>query len=152
MYVSNVDENFILELKNVAIKSKCKRSKCGSIIVYNNKQIGLGWNSMPCDILGECFKDSLSPEFKSDKTCCVHAEQRAIIDALSNGFEKELKESTLFFLRLDEKDNPKYSGDPYCSICSKLALDVGIKNFALYRKNGWNIYNTEEYNKITFKY
>lgn len=41
-----------------------------------------------------------------------------------------LEGSILFFIRLDENDNPKRSGEPYCTICSKSALDVGISKFA----------------------
>ena len=107
---------------------------------------------MPCNETGECFKDGLPPSFKSDKTCCVHAEQRAILNALSKGFEGKLVESTLYFLRLDHDEKPKHAGQPYCSICSKLALDVGIKYFALLHKDGWTYYKTKEYNDLTFEY
>jgi deoxycytidylate deaminase len=114
--------------------------------------IGEGYNSMPCDVIADCFKDNLAETFKSDKTCCIHAEQRAIISALKNGYSDQLKESTLFFIRLDSDDNAKCSGEPYCSICSKMALDVGIKSFVLWHKQGWISYNTKEYNERTFEY
>lgn len=152
-------ENYNLKLVTthlieiVAPKSTCKRSKCGSIIVFDGLVIiGEGYNSKPCNEVGECFKDTLAPTFKSDKTCCIHAEQRAIMDALQGGFREYIKGSTLFFIRLDENNNPKYSGDPYCSICSKMALDVGISNFVLFKKEGWTSYDTKEYNEITFQY
>lgn len=145
-------DSLVSRLIEVAKMSKCRRSKCGSIIVSNtNEVIGEGYNSMPCDIDGECFKDSLSTTFKSDKTCCIHAEQRAIMNSLKN-FPDMIIGSTLYFIRLDDNDNPKYSGSPYCSICSKMALDSGIHNFVLWHKNGWTSYNTKEYNDITFQY
>lgn len=141
----------ISRLIDIAKLATCKRSKCGSIIVSDGVIIGEGYNSMPCDVNGECFKDTLAPTFKSDKTCCIHAEQRAIIDALIKNSDK-VRGSTLFFIRLDEGDNPKQSGKPYCSICSKMALDVGIENFVLWHKEGWTAYRTEEYNELTFQY
>lgn len=142
----------IFHLVKVAQMSKCRRSKCGSIIVADNKLIiGEGYNSMPCNLDGDCFKDSLSDTFKSDKTCCVHAEQRAIMDALSK-FPNKIIGSTLYFIRLDDDGNPKHSGSPYCSICSKMALDSGISNFVLWHKEGWTSYDTKEYNDITFQY
>jgi deoxycytidylate deaminase len=107
---------------------------------------------MPCNEVGECFKDKLSPTFKSDKTCCVHAEQRAIINALKSGWRNETIGSTLFFIRLDETGNFKPSGKPYCSICSKMALDVGISHFVLLHEEGWTKYDTKEYNELTFNY
>lgn len=140
-------------LIEIAKMATCKRSKCGSIIVADECVIiGEGYNSMPCNETGECFKDKLSPTFKSDKTCCIHAEQRAIMNALENRWRDQIKGSTLFFIRLDENDNPKHSGEPYCSICSKMALDVGIANFVLWHKEGWTSYNTKEYNELTFQY
>lgn len=144
--------HFINLLIEVAKKSTCKRSKCGSVIIANNEIIGQGYNSMPCDAVGDCFKDNLSPNFKSDKTCCVHAEQRAIMDALKNKNHSMIHGSSLLFIRLDENGNPKHSGNPYCSICSKMALDVGIGKFVLWHKEGWTAYNTNEYNEFTFGY
>ncbi len=140
-------------LIEIAKASTCKRSKCGSVIVNNEYSIiGEGYNSMPCHEEGECFKDSLSPTFKSDKTCCIHAEQRDIMDALKKEWRDQIKGSTLFFIRLDENNNPKHSGNPYCSICSKMALDVGISKFVLWHKEGWTAYDAKEYNEITFQY
>ena len=150
----NDDLSFVTNLMiEFAKLSTCKRSKCGSIIVANRAlTIGKGQNSMPCHEVGECFKDSLHTSFKSDRTCCMHAEQRAIIDALQGPFSRWVRGSTLFFIRLDENNNPVHAGKPYCSICSKMALDVGIKWFVLWHKDGWTAYDTKEYNDLTFQY
>ena len=116
------DAEFWIELATKEAKnSTCHRSKCGSVIVAYNKAlnnsllIGRGYNSMPCNVTGDCFKGNLDPSFKSDKTCCVHAEQRAIIQALKD-FPNLIKHSRLFFIRLDDEGNPKRSGKPYCTI------------------------------------
>lgn len=151
---SILGENYAID---AARKATCCRSKCGSAIVSEHGFIGMpdvigtGYNSMPCNSVAECFKDSLPSNFKSDKTCCIHAEQRAIMDALAGNADK-LPGSTLFFIRLDENDNPKVSGDPYCTICSKMALDVGIKWFCLYQSAGWVAYDTTYYNQLSFQY
>lgn len=140
-------------LVDIAKASTCKRSKCGSVIVSPAPQcniIGVGYNAMPCNEVGECFKDSLPKDFKSDKTCCVHAEQRAILNALKKGYD--VKGSTLYFIRLDENNNQIPAGDPYCTICSKMALDVGISRFVLWRKEGWTSYDTKYYNELSFQY
>ena len=149
--INKIEDPIILNLIIAAQQSTCHRSRCGSIIIKDDNIIGIGSNSMPCNETGDCFKDTLPKNFKSDKTCCVHAEERAIIDALKNHGDKIIG-STLYFLRIDDKGNPKFSGDPYCSICSKLALDVGISEFCLYREYGWYRYPTKEYNELTFKY
>ncbi len=137
---------------NLAMNSTCKRSKCGAIIVNSDLVIGTGYNSMPCDATGDCVKWGLPSDFKSDKTCCVHAEQRAIMDALKGPLRDHLDGSSLFFIRLDLNNIPLHAGQPYCTICSKMALDSGIAKFMLWHKEGWTEYNTLEYNDLSFKY
>jgi deoxycytidylate deaminase len=137
-----------------AQKSTCLRSKCGSIIIKDNKIIGIGFNSPPGNLKSQqrcLLKNQLSDKFKSDKTCCVHAEQRAIMDALAKN-PRELKGSRLYFIRLDKDDKMKYAGKPYCTICSKMSLDVGIAEFVLFHKEGICVYNTEEYNDLSFSF
>lgn len=150
----SADLKFIhLTVIDIAKKSTCKRSKCGAIIVTPDLvKIGEGYNSMPCDATGDCVKWGLPSDFKSDKTCCVHAEQRAIMDALKGPMRDHLAGSSLFFIRLDLNDVPLHAGKPYCTICSKMALDSGIAKFMLWHKDGWTEYNTLEYNDLSFKY
>lgn len=132
--------------------STCHRSKCGCVIVgEDGEYVGHGFNSQPCYAAGSCTKDNLSSTFKSDKTCCVHAEQRAIMHALRFNPD-ELPGSTLYFIRLDDKGNPKKSGKPYCTICSKMALDAGIKWFVLWHEEGPTFYDTKEYNELSFQF
>ena len=141
--------------KREAQKSLCLRSKCGTVIVGMNGDIlGKGYNAPPQDdiTIRRCNKKhELSATFKSDKTCCVHAEQRAIMDALKNNSDN-LKGATLYFIRLNEGGEIKYSGKPYCTICSKMTLDAGIQYFALYHPEGAGVYDTKEYNELSFAY
>jgi deoxycytidylate deaminase len=134
-----------------ALKSTCKRAKCGSIVVRDNAIIGLGFNSPPRNKSNSrCLrKHEIKPGFKSDKTCCIHAEQRAIIDSLSYSYNKNV---SLYYVRLDNHGNIKPSGKPYCTICSKMALDVGIKYFTLIHPEGITQYGTKEYNDLSFEY
>jgi deoxycytidylate deaminase len=135
----------------------CLRSKCGSVIISKSGElIGHGWNSRPasgaCVIVPEfCIKDKLSEDFKSDKTCCVHAEQRAIMNALRH-HPMAIRGSRLYFIRLDETGNIEFAGKPYCTICSKMALDTGLAEFVLYHKEGLTVYGTMEYNTLSFQY
>lgn len=145
---------FLDEAKRLAEKSTCERSKCGSVIVYNREIIGRGFNSPPLELDSQkrcnVEKDSYHKKV-TDKTCCIHAEQRAMFDALRNNPEK-LKGSDLYFIRLNKEDEMSYSGKPYCTICSKMALDLGIKNFILYLESGVTSYDTKEYNDLSYEY
>jgi len=135
-----------------ALSAKCHRSKCGSVIVKNNEIIGTGYNSPPLDRVSDrCKKDSLPPDFKSDKTCCVHAEQRAIMDALRRNPDN-LIGSRIYFIRLDENGKMQKAGEPYCTICSKMALDAGIAEFVLWHEKGICVYDTDEYNTLSFRF
>ncbi|MAH03404.1 hypothetical protein CMI39_01310 [Candidatus Pacearchaeota archaeon] len=157
-YLFNEEEKeslkYIQKATEIASKSTCLKSKCGSIIVKNNKIIGEGFNSPPGNIESQrrCLENKNSINKKvTDKTCCIHAEQRAIIDALKNN-QNKLNGSRLYFIRLDKLNNKILLRNPYCTICSKMALDVGISEFVLLHKEGICVYNTEEYNKLSFEY
>lgn len=137
----------------IARNSTCLRSKCGTVIVKNGEIIGRGFNSPPGDLESQrrCLIKKNEYDLKvTDKTCCVHAEQRAIADALDRYNKEKLIDSTLYFARLDLEDNFLYAGDPYCTICSKFVLDAGIAEFALWHEQGICVYDTGEYNDISF--
>lgn len=137
----------------VAREATCRRSKCGAVIVKDGEVIGRGYNSPPGDLESQrrCAidKSEYGEAFKSDRTCCIHAEQRAIIDASARNPEK-LIASRLYFIRLDGEDRPKKSGRPYCTHCSKLALDAGVAEFVLWHDEGICVYETEEYNDLSY--
>lgn len=155
-YLSGTEEKTALEYINraahIALHSFCYRARCGSVIVKKNEVIGVGFNGPPlnCD-LTRCLKDDLPVDFKSEKACCVHAEQRAIMDALANAPDKILG-SRLYFTRVDETGKIERSGKPWCTICSKLSLDAGLAEFVLWHDQGVCVYDTDEYNKLSYEF
>jgi len=135
----------------------CHRSRCGSVVVADGPAggpvvIGAGRNDPPdgCP-LAVCGKDGLPAGFKSDKTCCVHAEQNAILDALRRHPDR-VAGSRLYFVRLDEAGRAKPSGRPYCSICSKLTEAAGCAEFVLWHADGISVYGVHEYNLLSFRH
>jgi deoxycytidylate deaminase len=145
---------FIEKAVQLAKESTCSRAQCGTVIVKNDEIIGQGYNSPAANKESQrrctCEKNQLHPKV-TDKTCCIHAEQRAIIDALKNN-QSKIENATLIFVRIDKQGNIEPAGKPYCTICSKLALDTGIKEFILLHKEGPVSYNTEEYNSLSYQY
>jgi deoxycytidylate deaminase len=143
---------YLKEAEKVAKESMCLRSKCGSVITKGGQIIGRGYNSPPKNQkTARCTKGDLPEDFKSDKTCCVHAEQRAVMNALRGNPDK-LPGSRLYFIRLDMNDNILKAGKPYCTICSKMALDAGVSEFVLWHEEGIAVYDTDEYNRLSFAY
>ncbi|MDP3639813.1 MAG: hypothetical protein Q8R53_01255 [Nanoarchaeota archaeon] len=146
------EADFYLHLAaKIAGSSPCYRSRCGAVIVGKDRLLGEGYNAPPLDErLETCIKDSLPPNFKSDQTCCVHAEQRAIMDALRRNPEG-VSGARLYFIRLDDAEEIQKAGKPYCTICSKMALDAGLAEFVLWHEEGITVYETKEYNALSFQ-
>ena len=147
-------EVFMQQAAEIAQKASCERSKCWCIIVKDGEIIGQGFNSPPQHLESQrrCHCDKAQYHRKvTDKTCCIHAEQRAILDALKSASD-QLPGSDLYFIRLDQEGKITKAGEPYCTICSKMALEVGIKNFHLWHTEGIIAYNTEEYNILSYQY
>lgn len=149
------DKAFLLLTAEEARKSLCLAGRCGSIVVKDGQIIGRGYNAPPGDDLEarRCTRKSeIDPAFKSDKTCCVHSEWRAVINALKND-PALLHGATLYFVRVaNTSDELELAGDPYCTHCSRLALDVGIGEFVLWHKDERGIvaYQTAEYNDLSY--
>lgn len=146
--------DFIDETVKIAKQATCERAKCGSIIVKDNIIIGQGFNSPVNNLESQrrCKNNKEKYHKKvTDKTCCMHAEQRAIMDALIKNPTK-IKDSKLYFIRLNKENQPEPAGNPYCTICSKMALDAGIKHFILLHEDGLKEYPTEEYNLLSYKF
>jgi deoxycytidylate deaminase len=144
-------EDYFILAGEEAKKSLCLRDvtgdKCGAVIVLHGEIVGRGYNAPPGDDVTQ-RRCHLEP--KSDRTCCLHAEWRAILDAVAHG---KAKGATLYFVRVDSEGNVKYtSGAPYCTVCSRLALDTGIAYFALRMKEGAKLWDTKSYNDISYAF
>lgn len=82
---------YIEKAAEIASQATCERAHCGCVIVENNEIIGTGFNSPPGDKENQrrCKNDKTMYNKKvTDKTCCVHAEQRAIMNALIDNPDK----------------------------------------------------------------
>jgi len=137
----------------VAKKALCLKAKCGTVIVKDDEIIGEGYNAPPLDQEENrtCDKEFGPGKQNYDRTCCMHAEWRAIMDALRRSPEK-IKGSKLYFTRVGEKGEIKKSGKPYCTVCSRMALDAGIEKFVLWHEEGICEYSTGEYNRLSYEY
>lgn len=147
-------EHFFREAMLVAQEATCLRARCGSVVVSKDGiVIGRGFNAPPLNDENqrkclETYNSTLKP--KSDRTCCVHAEWNAILSAsISNGLH--VAGSTLYFMRVDEDGNMTDAGEPYCTVCSRLALQSGITVFGLW-ENGPRMIPTGLYNQMSYAY
>ena len=152
--ITIMHEHYFEEARQVAIHATCNQARCGSVIVATDGQIiGRGYNAPPqgdesqrmCD---EVFTSTKKPN--SDKTCCVHAEWNAIIDALKHHGDK-IDGSTLYFMRVNEAGEFTEAGVPWCTVCSRLALESGVATFGLWH-DGPKMSNTSAYNLDSYAF
>lgn len=149
-----VYEDFFKKAQDIALNATCHRAKCGAIVVSSDGQvIGEGYNAPPlndesqrmCDVeLDKSIKQN------NDKTCCVHAEWNAILDALVTNPGK-IAGSTLYFMRVSDDGEFTEAGDPYCTVCSRLALQSGIATFGLWN-GGPELFDAKDYNIKSYAY
>jgi deoxycytidylate deaminase len=147
-------EDYFKEAGNVAQKATCNRAHCGAIIVSSDGRIiGKGYNAPPLGDEGQRMCDTeLDQSIKknNDKTCCVHAEWNALIDALKH-HGADVEGSTLYFMRVDENGRFTEAGEPYCTVCSRLALESGVALFGLWN-GGPEMIDTAPYNQKSYAY
>lgn len=148
------NEKWFHEAAQIALASLCLRDKCGSVIVKNGEIIGRGYNAPPLDDITQrtCLRDwDLVKKPKFDKSCCLHAEWRAIMDALRHHSD-DILGAELYFMRLDEDGKMTRTGQPYCTVCSRLAFDAGLGKFWLWHEEGMTGYPTGEYNRLSYQF
>jgi deoxycytidylate deaminase len=149
-----VDERFFEEARQVAVQATCTRARCGAVIVAKDGAIiGRGFNAPPNDDESQRMCEVVldkSIKQNNDKTCCVHAEWNAILDALRHHADK-IEGSTLYFMRVGENGEFTGSGKPYCTVCSRLALQAGIAQFGLWHDEPM-LFDTASYNQRSYAF
>ncbi len=147
-------DSFFKEAQKIAQQATCHRARCGSVVVAKDGTIiGRGFNAPPNNDESQRMCDAeLDKSIKqnNDKTCCVHAEWNAILNALQHNADK-IKGSTLYFMRVNVEGEFTEAGDPYCTVCSRLALQTGIETFGLWN-GGPQMIDTKEYNQKSYAY
>ena len=138
----------------VAAQATCTRAHCGAVVVAASGMVlGTGFNAPPLGLESQrmCDHDlSASPKPKSDRTCCVHAEWNAILNALL-AHPGKVAGSTLYFMRVDETGAFTEAGEPYCTVCSRLALQAGITTFGLWN-DGPEMIPADTYNLESYRF
>lgn len=145
---------FFQAAAEVASNATCLRAKCGSVIVKNGEIIGEGYNGPPRGdesrrTCNATWDYSIKPKY--DKTCCIHAEWRAVIDACKRNADK-IGSSVLYFMRIDDDGNFTDAGDPFCTTCSRFTMEAGVDEFALWNNNGADVYSLPEYDQKSYQF
>jgi len=131
--------------------AKCLKSQRGVVIVKNGVIIGKGYNAPPKDepTCEYCLRDKFKNMPLGTEPCrAIHAEERAIIDALKKTGNLEGAIMCHIKIKLGEIVP---STVPSCTICSKLVAEEGMK-FVMWTKEGVALYEPKEFNELSFGY
>ena len=88
--------------------------------------------------------------FRHDRTCCVHAEQRAILNAAKA--VREVEGSRIYFVAVGARGNKLLANEMKCTVCSRAVLDAGIAEFAFYTAEGVRVYHPAEVDRLSYEY
>ncbi len=133
-----------------ARNSQCKKSKRGAIIVKDGEIIGEGYNKVTIEELcNPCIREGINDNSRAELCSAIHAEQMAIIDAINN--EKALIGSRMYHIKVKNREM-RTSGNPSCTVCSRMIYESGIKEFVLLHEGGYVVYDAKEFNELSFKY
>ena len=137
----------------VAARSLCKRALCGSIIVKDGELLAEGFNSPPQDngLYRTCTNEYDIPAgFRHDRTCCIHAEQRAILNAARAG--REITGARIYFVAVDGQGTKLLANEMKCTICGRAVLDAGLAEFAFYTAEGVRVYHPAEVDRLSYEH
>ncbi|NQU78922.1 hypothetical protein HQ545_04090 [Candidatus Woesearchaeota archaeon] len=139
----------------VAQNAVCLKSQRGCVLVKDGEVIGEGYNA-PADshkcvsCLRQQKKGVEFGIFNTEPCYSVHAEQRAIINALRKG-HSDLEGSVMYHVKL-KNGGIHRAGTPSCTICSKLVLESGISWFVNFEEKGAVKYSAKEFNDLSMEY
>jgi len=118
------DSYFMKIAEDVSTRSTCIRRQVGAVLVKNKRILTTGYNGVPSGISHcnekNCLRTKLNiPSGERAELCRgLHAEQNAIIQAAYHG--------------ISVRDARIYITHKPCSICTKMLINSGIKDF-IYR-------------------
>lgn len=137
----------------IAIENaRCLKSQRGAIISrYGVDTISEGYNAPPSAgrICQECLREYFKQTpCKTEPCWAIHAEQRAIMNALKR--HPDLRGTTMYYATT-RGGFWVPSREPSCTICSKLVMDHGINFVMKTEKHGIVMYDPEEFNLLSFE-
>jgi len=130
-----------------ARRATCQSARCGAVLVLGDRCVGMGSNGPAVGSRLRCNDTAPSTRRpKSDRTCCVHAEWRALLQSWPT------TNTTLVFTRVDDTGQRVSSGLPYCTVCSRLALASGVRSWVLEHEGVVCEYDAETYDELSYAY
>lgn len=129
------------ECMRLARQSDCRKMHFGCVILNNGRVVGRGYNRRTepvCQWYDCCEERKKIPSGTMLERCtAIHAEQMAVIQALSRFGEEVLGAAVLYVAGERGDGTPFFQTGFYCSFCSRILKEAGIRTIAEASDNGW---------------
>lgn len=116
------DARFMNLAFTVALSSKCKRAKYGSVIIdWAGHLVGSGYNGKPAGSINDdiCYREGLPPSATIKPNCCLHSEANCLLFTPMH----YRNQGTMYV-----------SGIP-CQDCTLLVMQSNIRRLVYYDQN-----------------
>ncbi|RJO60064.1 hypothetical protein C4544_06905 [candidate division WS5 bacterium] len=138
---------FFEKAAELSRKSICHVSKIGVVLVKSGKVIGEAFNGPLKKSCNPCLLDMIERQVKTELCLAMHAEERAVLDALEKGHDTN--GADIYSVRVDEGKIVPYKNG-LCASCGRVFLESGVKNVIIPKEEGVTAYDTEEFYDISF--
>ncbi len=134
-----------------AKKAKCQKSHFGAIIVKEGIVLAKGHNKPIDKICEVCLRKekNIGSGINSELCFSIHAEQNALLQALKN--TKDISNAVMYIGHIKDGQIQKFSGKPYCTICSRLIAGSELKGVIFYTGDNYLLLTTKEFNEKSFE-
>ena len=150
-------DRYIQRCLELADKSSCKKRKYGSVVVKNGEIVGEGFNHPASKeiekiLCNPCIRIDINSGTELEKCADVHAEQAAIIDAYKH--VNDLSGTVLYVTgRSPDGELIKKSEKGfYCSFCSRIMAEAGIKEVRFPMTDGVGSLSKGEYLRSSYEF
>lgn len=140
-------EKYIEKAVATAKKSICLVSKVGVILVKDGRVIGEAFNGPLENACRPCLFDVIDKGVKMELCFAMHAEERAILDALEKG--NKVAGATIYSVRVRGGEVAPYKNG-LCASCSRVFLEYDLSKIIIPKEDGLVEYDPEEYYDASF--
>lgn len=136
---TRIDRHFNIA-KQASIYSNVKRARVGSVFIYKNKILSIGWNSNKTAPIQAYWNKERFDESK-EPYCLhsLHAETAALLNVKNTNID--WSKVMVFNWRI-KKDGTQGNSRP-CKSCMAMLIKQGIKDIFYSTENGWGYERVE---------
>ncbi|MDO8507701.1 MAG: deaminase [bacterium] len=138
---------YVKKAADASKKSICSVSKVGVVLVKDGKVIGEANNGPSRKACNPCLMELLDRGVKTELCFAMHAEERAVLDALEKG--NDIEGATIYSAKVVGGEMIPYKNG-FCAACARVFLEAGLDKVVIPKEDGLTQYDPEEYYDVSF--